>query len=136
MLITPIAVLHQKPRWGARMVVFDGAMGSAKLLEICGYSGVDVPVPCSPLSAGAGREAVIARAGGASGCSSVCQQFLAFWAAPRISENKNELMTVPLMPSEDGVFPMSQILCLPSSLQAQTSKMYARVIFVAFLAKK
>lgn len=41
------------------------------------------------------------------------------WAAPRISENKNELMTVPLMPSEDGVFPMSQIFCLPSSLQAQ-----------------
>lgn len=95
-----------------------------------------MPVPCSPLSAGAGREAVIAGAGGASGCSSVCQQFLAFWAAPRISENKNELMTVPLMPSEDGVFPMSQIFCLPSSLQAQTSKMYARVIFVAFLAKK
>lgn len=78
----------------------------------------------------------MAQAGGASGCSFVCQQFLAFWAVPRISENKNELMAFPLTPSEDGVFPLSQIFRHPSSLWAQTSEMYARVIFVAFLAKK
>lgn len=69
-------------------------------------------------------------------CSSVCHQFLAFGAVPRISESKNELMTIPLTPSEDGVFSLSQIFCLPSSLHAQTSKVYSRVIFVAFLAKK
>lgn len=95
-----------------------------------------MPVPCPPLSAGAVWEAVVAWAGGASGCSSVCQQFLGFWAVPRISENENEFMSILLTPREDGVFPLSQIFCLPSSLQTQTSKMCARVIFVAFLAKK
>lgn len=56
--------------------------GLCKIIRDCGYSGVDVPVPWSPLSAGAGGKAVIARAGGALGCSSVCQQFLAFGLRP------------------------------------------------------
>lgn len=34
LLITLLAALHQKLRWEARMVVSDGAMGSAKLLEV------------------------------------------------------------------------------------------------------
>lgn len=75
---------------------------------------------CAHISAGAGWEAVVAQAGGVSGCSSVCQQFLAFWAVPRISENKNELMTIPLTPSE-GEGSVSLISDFPSSKQSSGS---------------
>lgn len=64
LLMTPIAVLCRKPRWGARAVVFDGAADGAEIAPGCSGSGVDVPVPCSPPgAAAAGWEAAVARAG-------------------------------------------------------------------------
>lgn len=41
---------------------------------------------CAQHSAGAGWEAVVAQAGDASGCSPVCQQFLAFELCPGFLE--------------------------------------------------
>lgn len=87
--------------------------------------------------AGAGWEAVVAQAGGVSGCTSVCQQFLAFWAVPRISENKNESMTVPLTPS-GGERSVSLVSDIPSSKQCSDSdqqNVHTGHFFVAFLTK-
>lgn len=83
LLITPIAVLHQKPRWKASTLVFGSLMGHAEIVRGCSRSGVDVPVLCSPLSvAAAGWEAMVAWAGAAAPSVSgswrfgLCSKFL------------------------------------------------------------
>lgn len=124
LLITPIAVLRRKPRWGAGTVVFDWVMDRAEIVRGCSRSGVDVLVPCSPPSAAAaGWEAVVAWAGVLVGTLAAAGPSVSgsrpFGLCPKFLKNRRNRWQSRLRQAKmKGVFPPSQILCLLSSLQA------------------
>lgn len=121
LLITPIAVRCWKPRWGARtLCLSNGLCTNGSRLEPCRGRCVH-PV-------------LKARAGGA-GCSApLMLQRLCSLLGCAQNENRNNPVIIPLIPSEDGVFPPSHILCLPSGLQGQAAKM--STFLLPFLQEK